>query len=215
MTDSHLGHAKLLEYGERPENFEQLIVRGIHETPVEQDLLIHLGDVCIGHDEYHHQTLMLPIRSRFKKNVLVRGNHDNKSDAWYYRQGWDFVCRSFSTKIFGKKLLFTHIPVKQTFKTKECSECDGFGYLAVADHHPTCDGNCEFCPVQVQGQCKACEGEGGFQVSEYDFNIHGHLHGGGINSHRIGDVEKYDPSYHIDVAPELRGFAPVKLEKLI
>lgn len=167
MTDSHLGHKKLLEYGERPEEYENLIVRGIHEIPADQDLLIHLGDVCIGNDEYNHNRLLIPIRSRFKKTVLVRGNHDNKSDAWYYKQGWDFVCRSFTAKYFGKTLLFTHKPLPMEFDYRT------------------------------------------------DLNIHGHLHGGGEKSHRIDDIPEYNPDFHIDAAPELWGYAPIRLEKFI
>ena len=167
MTDSHLGHTKLLNYGDRPEGYEKLIYKGIHETPVESDLLIHLGDVCIGDDWEHHTNLLIHLRSRFKKNILVRGNHDNKSDNWYYGMGWDFVCSSFTAKMFGKKLLFTHIPLPMEFDYRT------------------------------------------------DLNIHGHLHGGGVKSHRIEDIPEYDDSFHIDVAPELRGYAPIKLETLI
>ena len=47
----------------------------------------------------------------FKKKILVRGNHDSKSDAWYYNHGWDFVCTEFKNKYFGHEIIFTHKPM--------------------------------------------------------------------------------------------------------
>lgn len=165
MTDSHLGHKKLLEYGGRSTDFTRQVLDGVHK--VQGDILIHLGDVCIGNDWQHHTDLLVRAKSRFKKVILVRGNHDGKSDNWYYDIGWDFVCRSFTGKYFGKKVLFTHIPL----------------------------------PMEHDYRT--------------DFNVHGHLHGGGVNSHRIDDIPEYDDMFHIDVAPEIHGYTPVELKKLI
>lgn len=50
----------------------------------------------------------------FKKKVLVRGNHDSKSDFWYLERGWDMVVQSMSLVAFGKHILFTHIPVSKS-----------------------------------------------------------------------------------------------------
>jgi calcineurin-like phosphoesterase family protein len=46
------------------------------------------------------------------KKWLVRGNHDKKSLTWYTEHGWDMVCESFCLVAFGKKILFSHIPIK-------------------------------------------------------------------------------------------------------
>lgn len=163
MTDSHLGHMKLLEHGVRQHGFTEEIINAVHESS--GDLLIHLGDVCIGNDDINHRALLIAA-NKFRKKVLVRGNHDGHSDNWYYERGWDFVCRSFTAKYFGKNIIFTHKPFRKT--------------------------------------------------ELFDLNIHGHLHGAKENSHRADDIEgKYDPDFHIDVAPELRGYAPVKLQNLI
>lgn len=44
-------------------------------------------------------------------------------------------------------------------------------------------------------------------------NIHGHTHG---NLHRSEEyVEFYNPIYHIDISPELVGYAPVRLDTLL
>lgn len=105
LSDTHFGHAMLIDKGLREEGFEEKILKGLTILGGD-DILIHLGDVCIGRDEYWHSKI--PIG--FKK-ILVRGNHDNKSDTWYYNNGWDMVCDAFQLNKFDKKILFTHEPI--------------------------------------------------------------------------------------------------------
>jgi calcineurin-like phosphoesterase family protein len=90
----------------RPDNYEKLLEKSLNRL-TENDILIFLGDFCIGRDELMHNKYLVPLKC---KKILVLGNHDHKSDSWYYNHGWDFVCRSFSGKYFGKKILFSHIP---------------------------------------------------------------------------------------------------------
>lgn len=107
-SDTHFGHNMLIDNGHRPFDFSDRLLESLSKN--EGDLLIHCGDFCIGNDADHHQAFMLAAAG-FKKKILVRGNHDNKSDAWYYKQGWDFVCEMFWGKFFGKQIIFSHMPV--------------------------------------------------------------------------------------------------------
>jgi len=104
-TDTHFNHKKIIEYG-RPENFEELIWKGL-EVVKEEDMLIHLGDVCIGEDDKMNLHFNASING---KKILVLGNHDNKSIKYYLEHGWDFVCKRFDIKMFGKRIAFTHQP---------------------------------------------------------------------------------------------------------
>ena len=108
-TDTHLGHRKLEELSGRPLNFENLIIENHRKMILPDDILIHLGDFALcKSDEYlkwNNAFTALPF-----KKILVLGNHDKKSDSWYYDHGWDFVCKSFSIKFLGNRILFTHIP---------------------------------------------------------------------------------------------------------
>ena len=156
ISDTHLGHEKLVSYG-RPENFSELILAHVRERS--GDLLVHCGDLCIGDDETWSKAF-LEAAYGFDHIVLVRGNHDKKSDVWYLDQGFSFVCESYQAAYFGKKLLFSHIPVPK--------------------------------------------------IAGVDRNIHGHLHG---NSHRLEGIDWYDPSWHLDLAPELHNYKPINLEK--
>ncbi len=105
-TDTHFNHKKILDYCSRPADYEQKLKRefcGLNQN----DTLIHLGDICIGNDEEVHETIIIPMAS---KKILVRGNHDKKSNSWYLRNGWDFVCETFYNKYFGVNVLFSHRP---------------------------------------------------------------------------------------------------------
>jgi len=79
--------------------------KGLKAIPA-GDVLIHLGDICIGNDEEIHKA----IASLQCKKILVRGNHDGKSIGWYTEHGWDFVCDSFELIYHGHYLFFSHRP---------------------------------------------------------------------------------------------------------
>ena len=148
-----------MELSGRPVDFSARQIANLDR--LSGDVLIHCGDFCIGDNEENTRKFMLAAHG-FKKKILVRGNHDPQSDAWYLARGWDFVCESFANTYFGKEVLFTHIPVKK--------------------------------------------------FDRFDFNVHGHMHG---NNHRVIEGMEYDPSFHIDLAPEIRNYAPVQLQDVL
>lgn len=107
ITDTHFGHDKMIQYCNRPEDFSSIILNNLLKMVQPDDLLIHLGDICIGQDVLWHERLnVIPC-----KKILVRGNHDHKSDSWYMSNGWDFVCTSFINRFEGKNILFSHAPL--------------------------------------------------------------------------------------------------------
>ncbi len=106
-TDTHFHHERIKVLSGRPDDFEYKILEsfiGIKET----DLLIHLGDICIGKDKEAHLEF---ISYAMCRKWLVKGNHDNKSNHWYLQNGWDFVGESFIIKQFGKRIAFSHKPL--------------------------------------------------------------------------------------------------------
>lgn len=106
-TDTHFNHLQMIEYCGRPINFGILIRKHLKSMVKKGDVLIHLGDICIGNDtKCNNWFKELPSR-----NILVKGNHDNKSHKWYMENGWDLACDRLDLNIFGKKIAFTHIPV--------------------------------------------------------------------------------------------------------
>lgn len=162
ISDSHFNHTKLEEWGGRSGNWQEQILEGIKKIPA-GDVLIHMGDICIGDDEAINFKINQMADAQGFKTILVRGNHDNKSVAWYYAHGWDFVCDSFHLIFEGHYLYFSHRPSRQ--------------------------------------------------MDAFTHNIHGHTHG---NLHRSEEyMTFYQPYYHIDISPELVGYAPLRLDTLM
>jgi calcineurin-like phosphoesterase family protein len=107
-TDTHLNHKKLIEYG-RVADFEERITKGLKTYVRSEDLLIHLGDICIGNDREWSNWFKKELNCR---TYLIRGNHDNQNIGWYLRNGWDVVADRLDIEMFGKRICFTHMPVE-------------------------------------------------------------------------------------------------------
>jgi calcineurin-like phosphoesterase family protein len=116
ISDTHFNHSKIEDWGGRSGNWQQKIWDGIAQIP-KGDVLIHLGDICIGDDSAVHRTLVLHSPVDFKicsdklKLILVRGNHDKKSMTWYIEHGWDFVCDQIGIEFHGVDILLSHRPM--------------------------------------------------------------------------------------------------------
>lgn len=108
-TDTHFNHDKMVELCGRPKNFEDLIYKHLKKIPKE-DVLIHLGDICMGDDSIMHKKYIEPLVC---KKWLIRGNHDKKSVKWYLDHGWDFVGEQIIIKLFGKDIVFSHKPIQK------------------------------------------------------------------------------------------------------
>lgn len=107
-TDTHFGHESMWKKYGRPENYEVKIMNHIKRVVTPSDILVHLGDFCIGKDDYWHTFYF--FHSPAFKNILVRGNHDRKSWSWYSKNGWDCVVDSLSLDLYGKRIKLSHEP---------------------------------------------------------------------------------------------------------
>lgn len=118
ISDTHFGHEKLTTLSNRPEDFTEIILEDLNRQ--RGDLLIHCGDFCIGQDEKWAEAFNLATVG-FSKRILVRGNHDKKSDSWYLSRCFDFVCDQLVTTHFGKRVIYSHMPVFRNDKFWEPS----------------------------------------------------------------------------------------------
>ena len=109
IADTHFGHQKFVELCGRPKNFNDKIVKNIVNCVKKDDIFIHLGDICIGRDEHWNNLINSIVPC---KKWLTIGNHDNKTISWYLNNGWDFVSQTFSIKLFGHNILFSHNPLE-------------------------------------------------------------------------------------------------------
>lgn len=107
ITDTHFGHKEMIEYCGRPSDFRAKIMKNISSVLTPKDVLVHLGDICIGGDSWWNMLLRRQVTG---KMWLLKGNHDKKSAAWYLDNGWDFVADMFTLKMYGHTILFSHKP---------------------------------------------------------------------------------------------------------
>lgn len=167
ISDTHFNHTKLDAWGGRSGDWQQKLIDGIRAIP-EDDILIHLGDICIGDDTEVHDMMFKRLNGALldvvRQTTLVRGNHDKKSISWYTEHGWDFVCDQIGIVHHGVDILLSHRPMPP-------------------------------------------------DTWRYKYNIHGHTHG---NMHRAEEYSAwYDKSFHIDISPEVVGYAPLRLDTLM
>lgn len=104
ITDTHINHDAIINACDRPTNHVELTINNCKKFCAKQDLLIHLGDVIF----YDHKCL-LPLLSQIGcKKILVKGNHDSKSNNWYMNNGFDFACDGFIIN----DVILTHKPIQ-------------------------------------------------------------------------------------------------------
>lgn len=111
IADTHFGHHMITKNEYRPEGFEDEIMMNVSKLTMQNDILIHLGDVSFYDNKNWHETF-LSAASNCKRNILVLGNHDRETLSWYYDRGWSFVCHAFDLEIYGFKFRFTHRPIE-------------------------------------------------------------------------------------------------------
>ena len=108
ISDTHFNHTKLEDWGDRSGDWQEQLFQGIKAIP-DYEVLIHLGDICIGNDLEIHEKLMSVAPST---RILVRGNHDKKSMTWYYNHGWTTVVDGLEMIYNGHYLHLTHRPAR-------------------------------------------------------------------------------------------------------
>ena len=148
LTDTHFNHKRMIDWG-RPKDFEKQLLDNLSATLKTGDILIHLGDVSLGNDARCHKRLT-SIQPQVTK-ILVRGNHDEKSDDWYYKHGWDFVCDSYTLRYKGTQIQFSHMPVRKN---------DDFW----APHHPI--------DINIHGHFHGNNHRNGECYKVYDYDFH-------------------------------------------
>ena len=105
IADTHLNHANIATYCDRPPNFTDMIIKRWNERVAWNDTVIHLGDVAIGHLSLVENQL----RSLSGNKILIRGNHDRKkSNSWWMDHGFNFSCDAMMFQDWW----LTHEPAK-------------------------------------------------------------------------------------------------------
>lgn len=107
-SDTHFGHARIIELSGRPfsdvEAMNNALVEKWNAVVGPGDVVYHLGDAFMGPPE------TVQIRKRLNgKIILIKGNHDKK-DALLLSAGIDEIHRRLEIEVDGHKLYLAHIP---------------------------------------------------------------------------------------------------------
>ena len=107
-SDTHFGHARIIEYAKRPfdsaHEMDEALIKGWNERVKPSDHIYHLGDVAMIRPRaiYHH--ILSRLNGHFR---LVRGNHDIYHTKEYMEVGFEEI---YAIRVIDR-LMFTHIPV--------------------------------------------------------------------------------------------------------
>ena len=105
ISDTHLNHANIATYCDRPQTFTDTIIKNWNARVTDDDVIIHLGDVAIG----PRQLVEFQVRSLKGRKILIRGNHDVRDSCqWWMEHGFDFCCDSM---VF-RDCWLTHTPAQ-------------------------------------------------------------------------------------------------------
>lgn len=103
ITDTHFNHDRIIEFG-RPADYARRIIDNCRAVIAPQDTLLHLGDVFL----YGTEQLDEFVSTVPGKKILVRGNHDKKTNGWFERNGFAFV----ADQIVQGGVIYSHRPLQ-------------------------------------------------------------------------------------------------------
>ncbi len=90
-ADLHFGHENIITYEKRPfanaEEMDEALVNNWNQVVSKKDTVIVVGDVS-----FHSKEKTTELIHRLKgKKILVKGNHDKKSNSWWLEAGFEEV----------------------------------------------------------------------------------------------------------------------------
>jgi len=108
ISDTHFFHVNVGRYCNRPDNWQELIIKNWNDSISPEDTVLHLGDFSFGQkSNFDLLTEMLN-----GKMNLIRGNHDRMSRTRYESRGVNVYDAPIQIE-FNKrvKIIFSHRPV--------------------------------------------------------------------------------------------------------
>lgn len=111
-SDLHFGHAKVIEYSNRPfksvEEMDERLIKNWNQQAGPEDTIIVVGDFFM----YHKKEKLREIMSRLNGyKILVRGNHDMTAPEMF-NIGFHHVCESMTMRIANETVNISHYPYR-------------------------------------------------------------------------------------------------------
>lgn len=109
ISDTHFGHAKIIEYCGRPfssvDEMDMMLWHKWNECVKDDDEVFFLGDFGFGSMEYLRWICSM-LNGR---KVCIRGNHDRSATAMK-KMGFDVVLEAAMIRVAGEKVVLQHEP---------------------------------------------------------------------------------------------------------
>ena len=108
ISDTHFFHENIGRYCNRPENWQELIIKNWNDLISPDETVLHLGDFSFG-----KRSNFDLLADKLQGNViLIRGNHDRLGRVRYESRGVTIVNEPIHA-VFGEKvkIIFSHWPV--------------------------------------------------------------------------------------------------------
>jgi len=108
ISDTHFFHVNVGRYCNRPDNWQELIIKNWNDLISPEDTVLHLGDFAFG----KRSNFDLLTEELHGKIILIRGNHDRLGRVRYESRGVTIVNEPIYVELNKKmKIVFSHWPV--------------------------------------------------------------------------------------------------------
>ena len=140
ISDTHFGHKNIVKYFDRPKYHEELMIAHWRKKVKENDVILHLGDLMMGGDEYFHYFKSEVAPKLTGKKYIILGNHDKRKYD-YDKLGFEVV-KPFKMEYRQYEISFDHYP--KLFKSEDELKIHVHGHIHNHDYsrnEPTRWGN--------------------------------------------------------------------------
>lgn len=111
-SDWHIGHAKSIEFDNRPfkdlQHMHRVLVNNYNATVGSHDICYFLGDIGM----CDAPTMKNIIQSLNGTKVLIKGNHDKKGMQYWTQAGFDVIIHMASIMVGKEIVTMTHCPLR-------------------------------------------------------------------------------------------------------
>lgn len=108
ISDTHFGHHNIINFCDRPQNHEDVMMVNWANTVGWNDTILHLGDVAFGKKQNIY-TWAQRIAELPGQKYLIKGNHDHSNSMKIYKSMFEIV-KPFVQEFSDVKFLFSHYP---------------------------------------------------------------------------------------------------------
>ena len=108
ISDTHFFHENIGRYCNRPENWQELIIKNWNDLVSQDETILHLGDFALG-KKSNFEALIGILNGRLS---LIQGNHDRLSQTFCETYGVTLIKNALHIILEDQiKLIFSHRPV--------------------------------------------------------------------------------------------------------